>query len=285
MGELNREIAHKTERRPGGAIEIDHRKPRVPPNRMSTAASALSPAAAGLPWRAPAPQDRSRNPGPRVTMPRDVEESRALAAMRDERSDEELMVDFREGDPGAFELLVVRHRRALFNFLLRSVGRKARAEELLQEVFLRVIRARDRYERTARFRTWLFTIARNLCVDESRRQKFRRHKALEAKSRGGDGLSIMDRTAAAQPGVDAQAEGPSIRQRIAAAVDALPSEQREVFLMRQIGGLSFKQIGAAVDAPENTVKSRMRYALEKLRTELADIDPRAIAENKESASG
>jgi RNA polymerase sigma-70 factor (ECF subfamily) len=219
-------------------------------------------------------------------MPRDADESRSLAALRDERSDEELMVSFAEGDGAAFELLVIRHRRALFNFLLRSVGRKARAEELLQEVFLRVIRAKDRYQRTARFRTWLFTIARNLCVDESRRQKFRRHKPLEAKSRGGEGTSVLDRTELAQPGVDQQAEGPMIRGRIAAAVDALPDQQREVFLMRQIAGLSFKQIGAAVGAPENTVKSRMRYALEKLRTDLADIDPREMnPPAKEKASG
>jgi len=206
--------------------------------------------------------------------------------MRDERPDEALMVAFRDGDSTAFEVLVVRHRRALFNFLLRSVGRKSRAEELLQEVFVRVIRAKDRYQKTARFSTWLFTIARNLCVDESRRQRFRRTKSLDER-RGGhaDGLNLLDVTAANQPGVDEQAEGPGLRARMAAAIDKLPDEQREVFLMRQVGGLSFKEIGGAVGAPENTVKSRMRYALEKLRQELADIDPRLIEPEKESASG
>lgn len=208
-----------------------------------------------------------------------------------ERSDEDLMLAFRDGEAAAFEELVSRHKRGLYNFLLRSVHDRARAEELLQEVFLRVIRAKDRYQRTARFTTWIYTIARNLCVDESRRQKFRRTLPLEAKRRGrahDEGRSILDRTAAKQVSTDVAAEGPKIRDRVAAAIDSLPADQREVFVMRQFGGLSFKQIGEAVGAPENTVKSRMRYALEKLRGELRDMDPREPArtgKKKATASG
>lgn len=211
-------------------------------------------------------------------------------ALSDERGDEELMMAFRDGDANAFEFLVIRHRRPLFNFLLRSVHNRSRAEELLQEVFLRVVRAKERYQRTAKFSTWVYTIARNLCVDESRRQKFRRTQSLEQK-RGSDGggLSILDKSAAQQPDVDQQAQAPTLRRRMQAAVAVLPDEQREVFLMRQISGLSFKEIGEAVGAPENTVKSRMRYALEKLRSELADVDPRAEAQTenheKQGANG
>jgi RNA polymerase sigma-70 factor (ECF subfamily) len=217
-------------------------------------------------------------------------ERAAHAATSDPRGDEELMLAFREGEAAAFERLVIRHRRPLFNFLLRSVHNKSRAEELLQEVFLRVVRAKDRYQRTAKFTTWVYTIARNLCVDESRRQKFRRTQSLEQKrGRDGQGLSILDQSAAAQPTVDVLAQGPTLRRRMQAAVAALPDEQREVFLMRQISGMSFKEIGAAVGAPENTVKSRMRYALEKLRNELADVDPRASADadppKKEGSNG
>lgn len=216
------------------------------------------------------------------------------AAVGDGRTDEDLMVLFRDGDAGAFELLVSRHQRGLYNFLLRSVHNHSRAEEMLQEVFLRVVRAKDRYQRTARFTTWIYTIARNLCVDESRRQKFRRTLPLEGKRRGrseGSGLSVLDRTEAPQVATDAASEARGIRERVAAAIETLPDDQREVFIMRQFGGLSFKQIGAAVGAPENTVKSRMRYALEKLRSELDDIDPRADVQpararaKKASASG
>jgi RNA polymerase sigma-70 factor (ECF subfamily) len=205
-------------------------------------------------------------------------------------SDEDLMLAFRGGDASAFEQLVTRHKRGLYNFLLRSVHDRSRSEEMLQEVFLRVIRAKDRYQRTARFTTWIYTIARNLCVDESRRQKFRRTLPLEAKRRGrggDDGQSILDVTEAQQVATDAESEAPKLRGRVAAAIDGLPDDQREVFMMRQFGGLSFKQIGEAVGAPENTVKSRMRYALEKLRGDLSDIDPRAIAvaRKKVSTSG
>ena len=72
---------------------------------------------------------------------------------------------------------------------------------------------------------------------------------------------------------DEAAEAPTLRTRMAAAIDALPDDQREVFLLRQMSGLSFREIGETVGAPENTVKSRMRYALDKLREELADLRP------------
>lgn len=199
------------------------------------------------------------------------------SAQDEERvADEALMEGFREGDASAFEELTRRHRRGLFNFLLRSVGNRARAEELLQEVFLRVIRARERYVVTAKFTTWVYTIARNISIDESRRAKFRRHRSLDAPTsmRDGDGPSLHERLSADQVSTDDAAQAPTIRDRVAAAVSELPVEQREVFVMRQFRGMSFRQIGEVVGASENTAKSRMRYALEKLRKELADIDPR-----------
>lgn len=265
---------------------------------MSTATLAWPAAvdlrAADLPPGRPGPQIRGVA-GTTKTMTADDQAPARARPLEDARgeahSDEELMLAFRDGEAAAFEELVSRHKRGLYNFLLRSVHHRARAEELLQEVFLRVIRAKDRYQQTARFTTWIYTIARNLCVDESRRQKFRRTLPLEAKrrGRGGDfGLSILDRTEAQQVPTDIASEGAKIRQRVADAIDNLPEDQREVFVMRQFGGLSFKQIGAAVGAPENTVKSRMRYALDKLRGELQDIDPRESAlagKKKATASG
>ena len=192
------------------------------------------------------------------------------------RTDEVLMASFRDGEVRAFDVLVVRHRRGLFNFLLRSVQNRSRAEELLQEVFLRVVRSKDRYERTAKLTTWLYTIARNLCVDESRRAKFRRTVSLDAPRRGAeeDSPAMVETVPADQVATDEAAAAPQIRARVAKAIEGLPEDQREVFLMRQMSGLSFKEIGDIVGAPENTVKSRMRYALEKLRQELADFDTR-----------
>jgi RNA polymerase sigma-70 factor (ECF subfamily) len=205
------------------------------------------------------------------------------------QGDEELMHAFCRGDARSFEILVARHQRGVFNFLFRSVRNQSRAEELLQEVFLRVVRARSRYEASAKFTTWLYSIARNLCVDESRRAKFRDHQSLDAPRRGnkdGAGSPMVAQLAAEQVPTDEAADAPTIRNRVEAAVQSLPEEQREVFLLRQISGLSFREIADAVGIPENTVKSRMRYALEKLRVELGDLRVMASPEpaREESAS-
>lgn len=190
-------------------------------------------------------------------------------------TDEDLMEAFRLGDADAFEALVGRHSRGLYNFLLRSVHVPARAEELLQEVLLRVIRSKDRYRRSARFTTWVYTIARNLCVDESRRARFRDHESLEAPLRSqrshDSSASLLSTMATNTLPPDLGADAPKLRERLNRAVDRLPADQREVFVMRLMAGMSFREIGETVGAPENTVKSRMRYALDKLRSELADL--------------
>ncbi len=194
---------------------------------------------------------------------------------QDARSDELLMDAFRTGDAPAFEILVARHSRGIYNYLLRSVHNVARAEELLQEVLVRVIRSKDRYKRSAKFTTWVYTIARNLSVDESRRARFREHESLDAPRRGRpaeEGRTMLASMPADQVPTDEGADAPRLRVRLSQAIDELPDDQREVFLMRQIAGLSFREIGEAVGAPENTVKSRMRYALEKLRSDLADLE-------------
>lgn len=213
----------------------------------------------------------------------------AAPPMGEGPGDEELMHAFCRGDARSFEMLVARHQRGVFNFLFRSVRNQSRAEELLQEVFLRVVRARSRYEASAKFTTWLYSIARNLCVDESRRAKFRDHQSLDAPRRGnkdGAGSPMVTQLAAEQVPTDEAADAPTIRNRVEAAVQSLPEEQREVFLLRQISGLSFREIADAVGIPENTVKSRMRYALEKLRVELGDLRVVGSAEvaREESAS-
>lgn len=194
----------------------------------------------------------------------------AVAAAED-RSDEALMMAFRNGEAEAFGHIVKRNQRALYNFLLRSVNRPARAEELLQEVFVRAIRAKDRYEQTAKVTTWLFTIARNLCIDEGRRQKFRRHASLDSAGKDASRDPMIARVSDGNANVERAVDGSTIRTRVRAAVAELPPEQREVFVMRQASGLAFREIAEALGVPENTVKSRMRYALSKLREELGDL--------------
>ena len=183
-------------------------------------------------------------------------------------TDEVLMERYRGGDVRAFEVLLARHRRPVYNFLLRSVLEPAQAEDLLQETFLRVIKGSEDYERQAKFTTWLYTIARNLCVDASRRAKHRRVTSLDVPLGEDGSRTLLDVTADSKAMVDRAVIGKQLGQRIEQAVAALVEEQREVFVMREVLDLSFKEIANIVGCPENTVKSRMRYALEKLRDAL-----------------
>lgn len=189
-------------------------------------------------------------------------------------SDEDLLDRYKDGDQRAFEHLLARYRTSVFNFLLRSVRDPAKAEDLLQEVFLRVIHRCEHFERRAKFSTWLYTIARNLCVDTSRKMIHRRHRSLDAPARSDlDGSEpLVERVAASTPTADRDAIAQRLRVEIADAIEELPTDQREVFLMRQVQGLAFKDIATIVGVPENTIKSRMRYALERLQQALSDYD-------------
>jgi RNA polymerase sigma-70 factor (ECF subfamily) len=179
------------------------------------------------------------------------------------------MARFQVGDARAFEVLVRRHRTPVFSFLVRLVGERTRAEDLLQETFLRVVRAAPGWEERARFSTWLYGIARNLAIDESRRAAFRRAEPLDRPAPGED--PPIARVASDDPPPDRAAESALLRPRLEAALASLPAEQREVFLLREQAGLPFREIAEVTGTPENTVKSRMRYALEGLRAALASM--------------
>jgi RNA polymerase sigma-70 factor (ECF subfamily) len=170
-----------------------------------------------------------------------------------EAPDEELMLAYRGGDAGAFEALYRRHRTRLFRFVLRSIPSRAVAEELYQEIWMRVIEARGSYAPKARFTTWLYTIAHNRMVDHWRRA----------------GLSLVgldgEEPAAASADPARQAEGRQALARFAAALERLPPAQREAFLLHEEAGLSVPEIAAATGSNEEAAKSRLRYALAKLK--------------------
>src|SRR3982074_1792136 len=111
--------------------------------------------------------------------------------MAQDRTDEELLAAYQQGDPRSFEDLLRRHRAPLFTFLLRMLGDRERAEDLAQETFLRIVKGAQAWEHRARFQTWLFTIARNLCVDAARRERFRRAESLAAQD-GEEGGPLGD---------------------------------------------------------------------------------------------
>jgi RNA polymerase sigma-70 factor (ECF subfamily) len=185
-------------------------------------------------------------------------------------SDEGLMLAYRDGDVRAFEVLVTRHRKPIYNFILRFVHDAAQAEDVMQECFLRVIKGAEAYERQAKFTTWLYTIARNLCVDAARRGKHRKAASLDAPVGDEDGAALIDMVSDGKDGAERNTLNRELRARMQKAIEGLPDEQREIFLLREVADLQFNEIAKVVGIPENTVKSRMRYALEKLREALEE---------------
>lgn len=191
--------------------------------------------------------------------------------MKTDDADEDLMVLYQRGEVRAFEVLLSRHRKPVYNFILRFIGDRETAEDLLQEAFMRVIKGAEAYKRQAKFTTWLYTIARNLCVDQTRRRKHRKHASLDAPMDANDESgTLLDVIASSEMASDRQSLNRQLQATMQRAVAALSEEQREVFLMREFLDMPFKDIADVVGVPENTVKSRMRYALEKLRLDLEE---------------
>ena len=189
---------------------------------------------------------------------------------QEEESDEALMARYQAGDTQALGILYDRYAHRLKAFAYRR-GAK-RPDEVVQDAFMRIVRNGGSFKGNARFKTWLFSIVRNLTIDAARRDKFRNMPSLDAPIRSSEGsMTLGDRVASQDPHADAERAVTDRRFRVElqAALDALPEDQREVFLLRQYSGLSFKEIGATVGCKENTAKSRMRYALLALREALA----------------
>ena len=199
---------------------------------------------------------------------------------REEVTDEVLMMRFQAGDRAAFASLVRRHKTALYNFVYRMVRSASTAEDLTQDVFVKIVQSAIDFKHESRFTTWAYTIARNLCIDHARKMSFRQHPSLDQPPRGSpDGPTLLDRAADAHPSaaVERSAIGVEMGRRIARCVEELPPEQREVFLLREVANMPFKEIAGITGVPENTVKSRMRYALERLQANLSEYEDYARA--------
>jgi len=202
-----------------------------------------------------------------------------VSAQSIEATDEALMLRFQSGDRSAFALLLRRHQAPLYNFALRHLRSGPTAEEVVQDAFVRVVQSVAEFKHEARFSTWLYTIARNLCIDHLRKSALRRHPSLDAPKPGdpGGGPTLGEQTADPAPDVERSAAAGEIREQVLAAVSDLPDDQREVFLLREVSNLPFREIARIVGVPENTVKSRMRYALERLQLALSDFEEYARA--------
>lgn len=195
--------------------------------------------------------------------------------MKPGATDEELMLAYRAGDAESFDLLYMRHKGGVYRYLRRQSGNAAVADELFQDVWLRVIDARNRYAPQARFTTWLYTIAHNRLMDHFRAE--RRGARASHDDPDEDPIAML-------PADDPPPEDLLARKqeavRLLDAIAALPEAQREAFLLQQEAELSVEEIAVATGVSRETAKSRLRYALAKLRASLrpgAANDARASA--------
>ena len=171
------------------------------------------------------------------------------------------MLAYAKGDMAAFEQLYGQYKDPLFRFFLRQCGNQALAEELYQDVWVRVINARERYAAKARFSTWLYRIAHNILVDYYRKPV---EEALPDDEHDAPSMTNED------PEYKVSSQEKLNRYRT--MLRALPDEQREVFLMKQEGGLGLNEISEITGENTEALKSRLRYAVAKLKRALMESE-------------
>ena len=176
-------------------------------------------------------------------------------AMEKIPEDSALMLRYADGDVAAFDMLYRRHKDALFRYLLRLCRHRDSAEDIFQEVWGKIINSRDRYKPTAKFATFLYRVAHNCFIDHIRRNK-----------RHANSVDI-EPDAHPDPGEqpDMLVEKSLARKRLDTALQLLPDEQRDVFLLREEADFSLEQIASITGTSRETAKSRLRYAVKKLR--------------------
>jgi len=180
--------------------------------------------------------------------------------------DARLMMRYRDGDPDAFLALYARHKGPLYRYLLRQVRNAGAAADLFQEVWSRLVATRSRYEARAKFATYLFQIAHNCTIDFFRRDLKMRHTA-----RSDDADSAPEPEVPEHQRPDRVAEFVEQQSALLAALGGLPQEQREAFLLHEETGLTIEEIARVTDVGLETAKSRLRYAIRKLKKSLLPV--------------
>lgn len=178
------------------------------------------------------------------------------------------MLRVREGDEDCFRDLLERHRNSLIGFLYRMVQDVASAEDLAQEVFLRIYRSRKSYEATARFTTWMFRIATHVALNWLRNEKHtRRQESLDGHGSDAAPLQWADRQPSAEQSLLAEVRLSEVRD----AIGRLPGKQRAAVLMHKYEGMDYEQIASVLECSESAVKSLLFRAYESLRGQLAHL--------------
>jgi len=190
------------------------------------------------------------------------------------RSDVQLMLDVKAGDEQSFALLLQRYRTPLVNFLYRMVRNREQAEDLAQEVFIRVYRAREEYVPSAKFTTWLFRIATNLALNSVRDTRHQRMEIsldapVTADAEDGDErtLDVADK----HPDIEQHLVEEGRKDMIRHAIDKLPEKQRAAVLLHKYQELDYTEIAKILACSESALKSLLFRAYETLRVELAPL--------------
>ena len=194
-----------------------------------------------------------------------------IRAELDPASDAAVMLRVAEGDEASFNFLVKKHHRAMIHFLLRMVRNQAVAEELAQEVFLRVYRARDSYRAEARFTTWLYRIATNLAVNHARDTKHERSAQTVYLDAPDEETGTTPDVADSEPSVEQKLMRDERMTAIRTHVMALPERQRMAVLMHKYQGMDYRQIGDVLKLSESATKSLLFRAYQTLRDKLKDF--------------
>ena len=189
------------------------------------------------------------------------------------RSDRELMVAFKEGDPEAFDTLLRRHERALINYFYKMCYDRSLAEDLKQETFLRILRSAHRYRPEASFKTYLYTVARNLWIDRHRSRKAAPRTVSADLRINEDGSTLGDLLESRERGTVRELSDQEAAGVVRAALEDLPEGQRMVFVLAFDQGLKYREISTVLGIPEGTIKSRMHAAVSRLRGLLGNLKP------------
>lgn len=187
-----------------------------------------------------------------------------------QQSDEELMLAYGEGDLKAFEIIYRRHSGGLFRYLRRQCNSTSDAEELFQDVWTNLIRARERYEVQAKFSTYLYRLAHNRVIDHYRRRAHNPTDKASNPDPGGNDGELNELAQDCALDIEDHVHLKRLAGRLLELLDRLPPMQREAFLLREEGGFSVEQIAEVMDVNPETAKSRLRYAVAKLRRGLID---------------
>jgi RNA polymerase sigma-70 factor, ECF subfamily len=172
-----------------------------------------------------------------------------------ECSDLELLRLFdKSGDHGAFEALVQRHRRQVYNFIIKMVGKAEAAEDLFQETFLRVLKNAHTYTPRAKFTTWCLQIARNLALDYFKREGLRRHASIDAGSPGNEDRNMASLLEGDAPQSIDILQSQELIDEVREAVQVLPANQREALVLRIYHDMPYAEISEVLGSPEGTVK-------------------------------